>query len=125
MKTEPVIPINSVDEILRLIDGIKNRGGETIKIPGFEFTWRLAQAKTKTVAPSEPGKPVDKVAAELGDYEIPIGKYRGRLIKEVPRKDLRDYCDFLWADSNEGKTLNDDAYELVRKADRYLTEEGR
>ena len=116
-KTMPQIPAYyTPKELMEILDGVKARGGRTVEMPGFKFTWDLG---------AQGARPPERRPAQIetmGDYVFTFGKYKGRALREVPRKDLADYRQFLLDDSDGGRALNETVLVALDKADRYLRE---
>ncbi len=104
-------------EVMDLIDHAKAAGIRFVKVPGFEATWDMGQRPVTVEAGAVKSGPKDA----LGDWVIPLGKkLKGRQLKEVPRKELESFGNYLLKDSDEGNGLSAEAKEFIDKADKYL-----
>lgn len=61
-------------------------------------------------------------AADVSEYEIQVGKkYKGMRLKEVPKKELQNYADWLTNDAQQKQqSLSSKAREFIEKVNQYL-----
>ena len=76
-----------------LIDG-KSR----VELTMPELVYMINQLQSDVVAPFLPAPSritTLQPQSETGEYRVTFGKYRDRKLKQIPRKDLTEYCQFL------------------------------
>lgn len=114
-------PFYTAREIVELLSHAKSQGVRTVKVPGFEASWDLGNPPPAGRVPpvaAEGGSAADRLQ-ELGRWVMPLGKrFRGRMLKEIPRKDLQGFLEWLERDSEELSASGQDAikygYEYLR-----------
>ena len=113
MKKEPVYP---VDEVIKIMREAAELSMTTVDIPGFKGTFAIRPQNPTAASPkASEGPPRDT----LGDFVTTFGKYKGWPLSRIPRKDLKDYGEYLLRDMDRAD-LSERVREWLDRADQYL-----
>jgi hypothetical protein len=111
--------------IIRVITIAQEKGMRLLKLPGFEATWSIEQARvavqnSEHVETREPARPQMSRAETLGEYVIPIGQLKDYKLKEANPGKVKSLLWFLDQKKEQGETISQRAVEFQNNAREYL-----
>jgi putative phage-type endonuclease len=114
----------TADEVKDMLSHAKGLGTHWFKIPGFEVTFAMGgapvQVKPQAAPMPERESAKETRKAELGKFVTTFGKkYRGWPLSRIGRKDMKEYGEYLLADTNR-EDLNETVREWLDRAEEYL-----
>lgn len=116
---------DELDEGERIVDSPVDHGQPAEDVESDkELSEKLQDNRDSHDNPEDPGQSLDLGKQDPGDYRISFGKkYKGRRLKEIPRREIESYVEWLEASANKkGVPLTDEALFLKMAVSRFLAE---
>lgn len=117
---------DELDEGARIVDAPvdKGRGTEKRKAIASRPQQAVAQKQETVVAEAAPGEKPEQRSFDPGDYTINFGrKYKGKKLKEIPRKEVESYIEWLEGSALKPGTALEQHLQYLKNAfERYSAE---
>ncbi len=107
----------TAEEIMSIIDKASEKGMMTVEFPGFKGAFALP--KQGRLVPSV--RETEKPRKDFGKYVCPLKKFRGRMLEQIPRKDLSNYYYEYLLEADEPSPI---LSEMIENTCGYLDQIG-